>query len=169
DEILQFLARLEVRHLLLRNLYLVAGLRIAAAARLPSPQTKTAEAAQFDLLAAVQREDDALEDGVDDDLGVLLRKVRGPRDFFDEFGFGHQESTETGRPGPTPAADRTSGCLLQVPEVITQRHFGATCRLGVRFPVGAVLRVAQRANAEADLPLLGDEADDLHLVRLVGL
>src|SRR6188474_603695 len=60
DEILQLLARLEVGHLLRRHIHLVAGLRVAAFPRLALPQAEAAEPAQFDLLAAVQRIDDAL-------------------------------------------------------------------------------------------------------------
>src|SRR5262249_15574638 len=50
DELLQLLARLEIRHLLRRHVHLVAGLRIAALARLPFAQAKAAESPQLDLL-----------------------------------------------------------------------------------------------------------------------
>src|SRR5688500_5489748 len=89
DQVLQFLAGLEVRDLLRRDADLVAGLGVAALARLATAKPEAAEAAELDLLAAVQRIDDALEDRIDDDLGVLLREVRDFRDFLDEFRFGH--------------------------------------------------------------------------------
>src|SRR5688572_6342980 len=105
DEILQLLARLEVRHLLRRHIDLVAGLRVAALPRLALPQAETAEPSQLDLLAAVQRVDDALEDGIDDDLGVLLREVRDARDLLDELRLGHAA-------GAVPVAAANRHCLL---------------------------------------------------------
>src|SRR6478736_6527141 len=86
DEILQFLAGLEVRNLLRRNVDLVTGLGVAALAGLALAKAEAAKTAEFDLLPAMQRVDDALEHRVDDDFGVFLRKVRYPRDFLDEFG-----------------------------------------------------------------------------------
>src|SRR4051794_36881445 len=61
DQIFQFLARLEVRDLLRRHVHLVARLRIAALARLALAQAEAAESTQLDLLATMQRIDDALE------------------------------------------------------------------------------------------------------------
>src|SRR5688500_9117776 len=75
DEILQFLAGLEVGHLLRRHVHLVARLRVAPLARLALAQAEAPEPAQLDLLTAVQRLDDALEYRVDDDFGVLLREI----------------------------------------------------------------------------------------------
>src|SRR5688572_2184175 len=107
DEILQLLARLEVRHLLRRHIDLVAGLRVAALPRLALPQAETAEPSQLDLLAAVQRVDDALEDGIDDDLGVLLREVRDARDLLDELRLGHAAGAV-----PVAVAAANRHCLL---------------------------------------------------------
>src|SRR3954467_5066174 len=70
DQLFEFLARLEVRHLFWRHIHFVAGLRVAPFARLTTSQTKASKSAQFDLLAAMQRVDDALEHGVDDHLGM---------------------------------------------------------------------------------------------------
>src|SRR6266487_4876142 len=69
DQFLQFLARLEVRHLLRRHVHLVAGLRIAALPRLAFPEPEAAEPPQLDLLATVQRLDDAAEHRIDDEIG----------------------------------------------------------------------------------------------------
>ena len=55
DQFLQFLAGLEVGHLLRRHVHLVAGLRVAPLARLPLAQPEAAEPPQLDLLAALQR------------------------------------------------------------------------------------------------------------------
>ena len=65
----------------------VFGLRPLRGSRLP--QAEAAEPAQLDLLAPVQRVDDALEHRVDDDLGVLLGQVGDPRDFLDELRLRH--------------------------------------------------------------------------------
>src|SRR5438128_2742738 len=59
DQFLELLARLEVRHLLRRDVHLVAGLRIAAFPRLALSQPEAAEPTQLDLLAAMQRLDNA--------------------------------------------------------------------------------------------------------------
>src|SRR5690606_33903664 len=79
DQILQLLARLEVRHPLGRHVHLVARLRVASLARLTLAQPEAAESAKLDLLAAVEGIDDALEHRVDDDLGVLLGQIGNPR------------------------------------------------------------------------------------------
>src|SRR6185436_7485293 len=89
DELLQLLARLEVRHLLRRHVHLVAGLRIATLPRLAFPEAEATEATQLDLLATVQGVDDALEHRVDDEFGVLLREVRYARDLLDELRLRH--------------------------------------------------------------------------------
>ena len=54
-----------------RHVHRVAGPGVAAPVRLSAPETENAEAAEFDLLATVQGLDDAVEHGVDDDLGAL--------------------------------------------------------------------------------------------------
>src|ERR687898_2228956 len=59
NQLLELLARLEVRNLLRRHVHLVARLRVAPLPWLAPPQPKAAESAQFDLLAAMQRVDDA--------------------------------------------------------------------------------------------------------------
>jgi hypothetical protein len=67
---------------------------------------EAAEPAQLDLLAAMQRVDDALEHRVDDDLGMLLRQV-GTRD-----------------------TSSTSSALVMLPLVIAATHRGS--RLAAR-------------------------------------
>ena len=82
----------------------VFGLRPLRGSRLRKPEA--AEPAQLDLLAAMQRVDDALEYRVDDDFRVFLGEIGDPRDFLDELRFGHA------------AARRIhSGCSLQGPVV----------------------------------------------------
>src|SRR4029079_4673944 len=84
DELFQFLARLEVWDFLRRDVHLVASLGVAALAGLALAEAEAAEAAQLDLLAALQGVDDAGEDGIDDQFGVLLGEIGDPRDFFDK-------------------------------------------------------------------------------------
>src|SRR6185436_15324018 len=79
DQVLEFLARLEIRDALRRHVHLVAGLRVAALAGLALTEAEAAESAEFDLLATLQGIDDALKDRVDNDLRVFLREVRNPR------------------------------------------------------------------------------------------
>src|SRR5262249_37423713 len=59
DQLLELLARLEVRNLLRRHVHFVAGLRVTPLPRLAFAQAEAAESAQLDLLAAMQRIDDA--------------------------------------------------------------------------------------------------------------
>src|SRR6185436_7534963 len=63
DQLFQLFPRLEVRHLLRRHVHLVASFRVPPLARLALPEPETAEPPQLDLLAAVQRLDDAAEHG----------------------------------------------------------------------------------------------------------
>src|SRR5690606_17581930 len=79
------------------------------------------------------------------------------------------ETAADGPAGSRPPARRTTRVLLQVPEMVAERHFRTARGLGIRFPVGAVLCVAKRPDAQPDLPLLGHEPDDLHLVGLTRL
>src|SRR5690348_2603574 len=54
DQVLQFLARLEVRHSLRWHVHLVAGLRVAPLPGLALTEAEAAESAEFDLLATLQ-------------------------------------------------------------------------------------------------------------------
>src|SRR4029079_13770325 len=89
QQFLQLLARLEVRHFLRRHVALVARLRVAPLARLALAQAETAEPAQLDLLAAMKRVDDALEERVDDDFRVVLCEIGDARQLFNELRLGH--------------------------------------------------------------------------------
>ncbi len=75
EELPQLFARLEIRDPLGRHLDLVAGLGIAPGARAPVADAEAAEAPQLDLLAFLERADDAVEDRVDDDFRVLLGEL----------------------------------------------------------------------------------------------
>src|SRR5687767_9090502 len=80
DELLQLLARLEVRDFLRRYIDFVPRLRVPSLSRLALAKPEASEASQLDLLATVQRVDDALEHRIDDDFGVLLRQIGDSRD-----------------------------------------------------------------------------------------
>src|SRR6476619_4704936 len=62
-----------------------------------------------------------------------------------------------------------SRSLLLMLEVIPERHFRPSGRLGVRLPVRPELVVLQRPDAQPDLPLRRNQLDDLHLVALAHL
>src|SRR5258705_1699923 len=55
DALAQFLPRLEVGHVFLRHLHLLARLRVTAGARRPVVQAEAAEAADLDAIAREQR------------------------------------------------------------------------------------------------------------------
>src|SRR5579863_6776465 len=89
DHVLKFLAGLEERNLLGRDLDAGAGFWIASDARLPLPRAETTEAADFDLIAATQGLHDAVEDRLNDDLGFLASHFHYPRDLFNQIRLGH--------------------------------------------------------------------------------
>src|SRR5579864_128129 len=89
QQLAQLLARLEVGDAFRRHLHLVAGLRVAPGARAAVADAEAAEASELDLLAILERVDDAVEHRVDDDLGVLLGQLRRPSHFLDQLGLGH--------------------------------------------------------------------------------
>src|SRR5262249_34531632 len=89
DDVLEFLAGLEVRDLLGRHFHASASLGVAAHAGFPLPRAETAKAADLDLVAGAQGTHDAVKNRFDDDFAVFARQLRQARDFFDEVGFGH--------------------------------------------------------------------------------
>src|SRR5579864_5361219 len=91
DPLPQFLARLEVRHVLLGHLHLLARLRIAARSRRTIVQAEAAEPADLDALALREAFSHRVEDHLDRQLGILgnqLRKLR--REAVDQLRFGHE-------------------------------------------------------------------------------
>src|SRR5262249_51905192 len=76
DPLLELLAHLEERGPLGRDLHLFTRLRVPAFARLAHLHLEAAEAADLDAVALAQRLGHAIEDRVDDGLGVLLGDVR---------------------------------------------------------------------------------------------
>src|SRR5215472_4205076 len=89
DYVFQLLAGLEIRNLFRWNLYASAGFGITADARLALAGSKTAKAADFDLVAGAQRAHYTVKNRFHDNLAVLASQLRQARDFFDEIGFGH--------------------------------------------------------------------------------
>src|SRR6187455_2990941 len=89
EERLQLLTHLEVRDLLGRDVDLLPGLGIAPLARCTVPETERAEASDLDLLAVLQRRDDAAQRGLDDDAGLDLSDVEALGHDPDQVRFRH--------------------------------------------------------------------------------
>src|ERR1043166_3079459 len=89
DQVFQFLARLEIRDALGGNFYAGSRLRIASHARLPLAGAEAAETADLDFIPATQSADDAVEDRLDNYLGILARHLHNSGDFLDQFRLGH--------------------------------------------------------------------------------
>src|SRR5580704_13814496 len=88
-QILQFLARLEERNLLGGDFHAIAGLGIAADARLALAGAETAEAADLDLVAHPERAHDAVENGFYDHFTVLAGQLRQLGHFIDQISLSH--------------------------------------------------------------------------------
>src|SRR3954471_5494886 len=76
DALAQLFSRLEVRHVLLRHLDLLARLRVAAGARRPVVQAEAAEAADLDAIAGEQRLGHRVQDHLDRVFRVLRHQLR---------------------------------------------------------------------------------------------
>src|SRR3989440_566895 len=99
----QFLAGLEVRHVLLGHLHLLARLRVAAGARRPVIQPEAAEAADLDAVAGEQRLGHRVENHLHRVLGVLRDQLRiALGEARDQFGLGHG--------GPSPLVAGPAYC-----------------------------------------------------------
>src|SRR5690606_35100761 len=91
DLLAQFLARLEVRHVLARQRHRLAGLGVAAHARRPVVQRKTAESTDLDALAGGKRASHHLQQRLDGKVHVLGLQVRlAACQDLDQFGLGHR-------------------------------------------------------------------------------
>src|SRR5438477_11803564 len=94
EPLAHFLTGLEERHALLVDRHVFTGARIATGARWAILHGKCAEAAQFDAIAACQRGDDLVENGVDDVLDIPLVEMRAVlSDALDKLGFDHRNAT----------------------------------------------------------------------------
>src|SRR5258708_32064131 len=89
DQLLQFLAWLEVWDLLRRHVHLLSRLGVASRTGLAAAKAEAAEAAELDLLAGAKRFNDRVKDDVDDGLGLFLGELDCARDFVDQFGLRH--------------------------------------------------------------------------------
>src|SRR5579884_1054470 len=86
DEILELLAGLEERNFLRRHFHFGASLWIAAHPPAPLPRAEAPKSANLDLVALLQSVNDALEDGFDDGLRFLARKLGHAQHFLDQVG-----------------------------------------------------------------------------------
>src|SRR3546814_16626062 len=75
DTFAHFLARLEMRYSLRRNLYRLAGLGIAPDTRRTMMQCKTADSADFDTLIARPHIDDLIQNEFPGKLPILLPQI----------------------------------------------------------------------------------------------
>src|ERR1017187_3757101 len=90
DHVFQFLAGLEIRDLLGGHFHARAGLRVAADTRLGLAGAETAESADLDLVTAAQKANDAVENGLHDDLRFLPGHLHYSGDFFNQIGLSHR-------------------------------------------------------------------------------
>ena len=98
----------------------VFGLRPFA--RLAPAKAETAEPPQLDLLAAMERGDDAAKDRVDDHLGVLLGEIRDTRDFLHELGLRHAP------------AERRSNLLIVIVHILSRGPLASLLAARLRGP-----------------------------------
>src|SRR6266496_943832 len=90
DPLAQFLARLEMRHELLRHVHPLPRFRIAADARRPVVQPETPEAADLDALPLHQALRHRVQDHLDGEFGILGDELRiTRREPRNKFGLGH--------------------------------------------------------------------------------
>src|SRR5258706_5458886 len=90
DPLAQLLAGLEVRHVLLRHLHLLARLGIAAGARRAVVEAEAAETADLDAVAGEQRVGHGVENHLDGVLGILRHQLRvALREARNELRLGH--------------------------------------------------------------------------------
>src|SRR6266545_5408108 len=97
-QLAQPLTDLEERYPLLGYADGVARLGVPALAGVPMPDTEAPEPAQLDLVPLAQSLGDVVEDGVDDQLGFLLREACQLGHFFDQFRLGHEPTPSKGGP-----------------------------------------------------------------------
>src|SRR5687767_4071546 len=76
DALAQLLAGLEMRHVLLRHLHLLARFRVAPGARRAVVEAEAAEAGDLDAMAAEQAGGHRVEDHLHRVLGVLRHQLR---------------------------------------------------------------------------------------------
>src|SRR5690606_36204573 len=101
DPFAQFLAGLEMRHLLARHHHLLARLGIAADTWRPRRQRKAAEATNLDALTRGQRLSHGLEHGFDRNVRIANRKLRvAAGEYRNQLRLGHAINR---RRGPDPA------------------------------------------------------------------
>src|SRR5690554_1155066 len=90
EPLANFLASLELRHIFLAHIHLLAGTRIAPDAGWPVLHREGAKAAQFDAITARQSIADLIEDRIDDVLDIALEQMRiFRRKLLDKFRLDH--------------------------------------------------------------------------------
>ena len=95
DGVAEFFGGLEEGDSLGGDVYLSAGLGIAADAGVALAGTEAAEAANFDLVAGFEGPDDGVKEKVDDDFAVTSGEVSECGDLVYQVCFGHVVSFRT--------------------------------------------------------------------------
>src|ERR1039458_483792 len=90
DHVFQLFAGLEVRNFFSRHFHTGSGLGVAANAGLPLARAEASESANLDLVAFAQGADDAVEDRLHDDLGLLPGHLHHAGDFFNQISLRHR-------------------------------------------------------------------------------
>ena len=89
DQVAKLFGRLEVRHTLGGDFHLLAGFGVPPDARIALANAEGAEAADLDLVAALERPDHGVEDGLDDDLAVAARQIAQASDLLHQVCLSH--------------------------------------------------------------------------------
>src|SRR5215472_1789842 len=87
--VLKFFAGFEVGNLLSGHFDAGASFWIASNSRLALARAEAAKSADLNLVAATEGLHDAVEDGLDDDLGLLAGHLHHARDLFNQIRLGH--------------------------------------------------------------------------------
>src|SRR6185295_14375974 len=113
EELFEFLARLEVRHSLGRNVDRFASLGVSAAAWSPLTSAEAPKAPQFDLFTLMQRADYRAKNGFDNHLGIALVQLRRASHFFNKFCLSHRSPVLPRSVGGFASDMNLSACLLE--------------------------------------------------------
>src|ERR1700682_442513 len=122
DQLAESLPHLEERHPLFGNADAVPGLGVAALSRVAVADSEAAEPAQLHLISLGESVGDVVEDGVDDQLRLLLGQARQLGNFLDQIRFGHEPAPSTGT-SPLPVAEhrRPARFHLLEPSTLVER------------------------------------------------
>src|SRR5688572_15291620 len=93
DNVLEFLAGFEIRHAFRRYFHLLPSFGIATDPGVPLPHSEAAEATDLEFISGPERLNDALEQCIDNDFGILASQLCNLGYFFNEICLGHDLSS----------------------------------------------------------------------------